>query len=135
MFRRRPGEGASRERRCAQAGLAVLLMAAAPLPSLAGQAGPHKLTGAQIRRQIIGKEVTDGFHWRQAFLPNGVLEGVSLGRPERGSWRIAGDRLCTRTRLDGDACYEIWRSGDQVHFRITADVERYSGRLQGVSRK
>lgn len=135
MLRCRPGEGSSRGRLRAQAGLVAVAMATAPLPSLAGQAGPHRLTGTEIRRQIVGKEVTDGSHWRQAFLSNGVLEEVNLGRPERGSWRIAGNRLCTTTRLDGDACYEIWRSGDQVHFRITADVERYSGRLQGVSRK
>jgi hypothetical protein len=112
-----------------------MMLASSALPSLAGQTAPHKLTGAQIRRQIIGKEITDGFHWRQAFLSNGVLKFVSLGHPERGSWRIEEDLLCTRTRLDGDACYEIWRNGDQIHFRITADVERYSGRLEPLRPK
>jgi hypothetical protein len=118
---------------------AVLLGAA--ISCMAAQAwsrtadGFHQLTGAQIRQQIIGKEVTDNVHWREDFLPKGVLKQFSMGEPWRGAWWIDHDLLCTRTRYDGDACYEVWRKGAQVKFMITSDVERFSGYLEPLPTK
>ena len=82
----------------------------------------HRLTGSQIRAQLVGKTLTDDTHWRETYAPGGKLLIEEAGYPSSaGSWRIDGDRLCkVRPGVLND-CFEVWAAGEQVELRHGRD--------------
>lgn len=96
-------------------------MAAIILGAHVVHAGPamHPLSEKELRQQVIGREVTDGAHWADRYLPDGRAEGHSLGKAYVGSWTIDNDELClTRQakRLRTE-CFQVWLSGTRVEYR------------------
>ncbi len=59
-----------------------------------------RLSAAEIRKTLIGKVVTDGFHWSDQFKANGSLESIMHGRIQKGRWKVRGNgsvhELCDR---------------------------------------
>jgi len=54
-----------------------------------------KLSGAQIRAKLSGKEVTDEVHYRDVYEHDGTLRSYSMGSKKRGKWTIQGDDLAS----------------------------------------
>src|SRR5258708_17793914 len=91
----------------------------------AGFAGPdaeaeerfQRLNGSQIRIRFVGMEMTDGTHWADVFLSNGVLTTYAMGRKTTGTWRVEKDQLCVDRRKDDGDCYQVWLDGKKVELR------------------
>lgn len=85
--------------------------AAAPVQTLAPtKAAPKMLSGAAIRRAVVGHELTDGAHWGWKFKPNGRLIAEENGEQSSQRWRIQGDKLCINAGY-GELCYRASRDG------------------------
>lgn len=103
-------------------GLAVLALALAVPDRATAQQGQapdfRQLRAAQIRTRLVGRDMTDDYHWSQHFRRDGVLEVSDLGRRRVGRWRLDGDRLCLQrppeTAFD---CAMVWIRGDEIALR------------------
>jgi hypothetical protein len=116
------------------AGLAIL--AAATFGSGAAAAEKfHKLTGAQIRVNLTGMEVTDNVHWRDLYERNGSVTSTSMGRKRTGRWRVEKDQLCVEFEQEMPNCYEVLVSGKKAKlqregaFPLEVVIEPPSGRM------
>lgn len=84
----------------------------------------QKLTGAQIRAKLIGKQLTDESHWGEIYWPNGRLVSDEMGNKRIGSWRILKDQFCKIYPDDiGKACFDVWASGHAVQMRIPGSAD------------
>jgi hypothetical protein len=96
---------------------------------------PYKrMSGAAIRKAIVGKEITDGFHYTDQFGANGKGTFITLGRRKEGKWEIKDDQLCmvshSRTS-DAMECFELWRDGDRIQYRLPGNGPALAeGKLQ-----
>jgi hypothetical protein len=106
-------------------GLAVLL----PVQTVAAEKF-QKLTGSQIRARFVGMEVTDGTHWADVFLTNGVLTTYAMGRKSSGKWDVQKDELCVDRGKDDAGCYQVWLSGNNVELRREGSTLPMEGILQ-----
>ena len=71
-------------------GLSITLSLAGP-----AQADDYRrLSGAEIKRLIAGKAVTDEVHYMDHFGVNGVYEGVFMNKRSTGTWKVKGNQLC-----------------------------------------
>jgi hypothetical protein len=77
----------------------------------------QKLGGAQIRAKIIGMELSDGVHSRDAFEQNGALTSHAMGKKTVGKWRIQQDELCLTPAKSEEACYTVWVGGAKIELR------------------
>ncbi|ODM71868.1 hypothetical protein [Bradyrhizobium elkanii] len=94
---------------------------AASIAMLLGVDGRHafaddlkKLSGAQIRAKLAGKQFTDEVHWRDVYERDGTFRGYSMGRKSTGKWSIHGDELCLELPAPDDGCFEVTASGRRV---------------------
>jgi hypothetical protein len=95
------------------AGLSIALSLAGP-----AQADDYRrLSGAEIKRLIAGKVVTDEVHYTDHFRPNGVYEGVFMNKRSTGTWKVKGAELCITRGSEAESCDEIWRSGSKLQRR------------------
>lgn len=80
----------------------------------------HQFSESEIRQKIVGKVVTDGAHWSDHYLPDGRVDGHSLGKRYTGTWRIEDGQLCTtrqRKKALQTECFEVWGAGTQIEYR------------------
>ncbi len=96
------------------AALAALAMA---LGAKARADDDQRLSGAEIKRLITGKVVTDEVHYTDHFRANGVYEGVFMNKRSTGTWTVKGAELCVIRKSEAESCDEIWRSGLKLQRR------------------
>jgi hypothetical protein len=77
----------------------------------------RRLSGAEIKRLIAGKAVTDEVHYTDHFRPNGVYEGVFMNKHSTGTWKVKGNQLCIIRGSEEENCDELWRSGSKLQRR------------------
>jgi hypothetical protein len=84
-----------------------------------------KLSGAQIRAQFTGMQLTDGAHWGENYHPGGRLVAEEDSQQKAsGTWQVKNDRLCTDFGKNmGSRCYEVWMSGRKVELRMPGSSE------------
>lgn len=105
------------------AAAAGLLLGAAWLGAVAAaepqRDGFRRLSATEIRARVVGREITDDFHWGEYYRGDGVLVLTDMGRRSLGRWRIERDRLCRRRdpAATGYECFQVWVSGDEVSLR------------------
>lgn len=77
------------------------------------------LTAAEIRQSLIGKVITDEFHWRYFLKPDGAIDAIEMGRPRKGKWVIQGNQLCLEIFAGAapDECWKVVREGNGLVFR------------------
>lgn len=77
------------------------------------------LTAAEIRQDLIGKVITDGFHWSYHLKSDGSIDATEMGRSRKGKWVIQGKQLCLAIFAGAapDECWEIVREGKALIFR------------------
>lgn len=71
----------------------------------------RKLSGAKIRANFVGMQLTDEVHYRLVFEREGTLRGVAMGVKKRGKWTIDQDQLCLYLQEPDDGCYDVTISG------------------------
>ena len=105
-------------------GLHILGIAAlAALPMLCSNAvcakaeEARRLSGAEIKRLIVGKAVTDEVHYTDHFRLHGVYDGVFMNKRSTGTWRVKGAQLCVTRGSEEESCDELWRSGSRLERR------------------
>ena len=97
----------------AVAGLAIALSGAEP----ASADESRRLSGAEIKRLITGKAVTDEVHYTGHFRRHGVYEGVFMNKHSTGTWAVKGAQLCITRGSEQENCDELWRSGSKLERR------------------
>lgn len=116
---------------------AMLLTLVGVLPSpAAGAPEFRRLRTEQIRGRIVGRDITNDFHWTEHYRRDGVLVATDLGRSRSGQWKIERDMLCLARKPNaGFDCFQVWVSGDEVSLRAsqadqpqTAFIRRHEGR-------
>jgi hypothetical protein len=70
---------------------------------------PNFLSASEIRRTLIGHELTDGVHWSIGMAPNGRTTREENGRVGHGRWTIKDNEFC----LD-DLCHKVSKSDDLI---------------------
>lgn len=103
----------------AAAAFGILLAGTGPSgPSPAAAEEFRRLGAAEIRSRIVGRDITDDYHWSEYYRRDGALITEDLGRSRTGRWSIDGDMLCTVTeRAAPRRCWQIWAAGSEVSFR------------------
>ena len=92
----------------------------------------QKLTGAQVRAELAGMEITDEIHWRDVYERDGTVRSHSMGRRRLGKWLVRQDELCVDLgKEEAESCYEVWLSGRSVELRPSG----LGLSLKGVLRK
>ncbi|MCO6415840.1 hypothetical protein JYK14_06580 [Siccirubricoccus sp. KC 17139] len=82
----------------------------------------RRLNAAEIRTQIIGRDLTDDYHWTEYYRRDGRLEIEDLGHRKNGRWRVERDLLCTANdRASPLRCWQVWLSGSEVSLRERPD--------------
>jgi hypothetical protein len=119
MAAARPVRMASRGTAPWGAALTVYLVGAA-LPWASSEAAEfRRLRTEQIRARIVGRDITDDFHWTEHHRRDGALVSTDMGRRRTGRWKIERDMLCqARVPGAGFDCFQVWVSGDEVSLRI-----------------
>jgi hypothetical protein len=82
----------------------------------------HKLTGAEIRANLAGMEVTDNVHWHDLYERNGSVTSTSMGRKRTGKWRVEKDQLCVEFEKEMPNCYEVLVSGKKAKLQREGTV-------------
>ena len=77
----------------------------------------RRLSGAEIKRLIAGKVVTDEVHYTDHFRAKGVYEGIFMNKRSTGTWAVKGTKLCITRESEAESCDEIWRSGAKFQRR------------------
>ena len=83
-----------------------------------GEGGFRKLTQAQIRAQLAGREVTDGVHWAEQYMRDGTFKAFHMGKATTGRWYARDGELCLEGATRERECKEVWLSGAKVEFRV-----------------
>ena len=114
----------------------LLCLAIGAVANLPATAAPTftQLSGREIVSRFSGMEFTDGVHWAYTFERGGRVSFTSMGRAGSGKWRVNGNQLCY-DRQRGEACFEVWVSGNQVQLRRPRSELSEDGVLQNPDRK
>lgn len=86
------------------------------------------LTGAQIRADFTGKQLTDEVHYRLVYEQDGTLRSYSMGVKKIGKWRVEKDELCLDLGEADDGCYRVTLSGERIELVPTG----LGGPLDGI---
>jgi hypothetical protein len=100
----------------------MMLSLSSPPHARAEDARFVRIKAAEIRKVFLGREFSDEVHWVQRYLPDGRLEGASMGRKITKRWSIKDDTLCI-TDDRGEDCREVWKAGSKVEPRRWGDDE------------
>lgn len=96
--------------------LARLLLPLCALPAMAQlptefPSGATPITAELFAEQAAGKSFrgvrADGVDVRMDFAKDGGYTAYSRGRSVRGTWRIAGDKLCTDMVVETSTCNDV----------------------------
>ena len=74
----------------------------------------RKLSGAQIRAKLSGREVTDQVHYREVYERDGTFRSYAMGSKKRGKWTVQGDDLCVDLPEPDGGCFVVTASGQNV---------------------
>ena len=98
----------------ASVALAGMILAQGP----AEAADFRRLRAEQIRTHVVGRDITDDFHWTEHYRRDGVLVFDDMGRRRGGRWKIERDMLCLARETGGAFnCFQVWASGAEVSLR------------------
>ncbi len=102
-----------------------VLACAAGIAGVAAEEAFKRLSGAQIRAQFTGMQLTDGAHWGESYQPGGrLVTEEDRQQKATGTWQVKNDRLCTDFGKDmGRRCYEVWMSDTKVELRMPGSSE------------
>jgi hypothetical protein len=100
-------------------GAVALPLAGVALPWAQAEAAEfRRLRAEQIRARVVGRDITDDFHWTEHHRRDGVLVLSDMGRRRTGRWKAERDMLCqARGPGAGFDCFQVWVSGDEVSLR------------------
>jgi hypothetical protein len=100
--------------------VALILGLGLALP-LSGQAADtfRKLKDAEIRARLADMEITDGVHWAEQYMRDGMYKAYHLGKPSKGKWYAKDGELCLEDGKAEPDCREVWISGSKIEFRGT----------------
>jgi hypothetical protein len=116
--------------------LAIVLATAGTIVSGAAAAEKfQKLSGAQIRAQLAGMEITDEVHWADVYGRDGTLTTFSMGNKSVGKWSVRNDELCHDRGKEFNGCYQVWVSGKKVELRREGSSLPLEGVLQPPARR
>lgn len=87
------------------------------------------LRGPEIRRAFLHHRFANGSHYAWTYRADGSIDGISLGKPLRGRWRIVGNLLC-QTLDSPEACSTVERDGSQVRLRREGLAVEVRGALE-----
>jgi hypothetical protein len=109
--------------------IAVALMAVT-LNAIAADKDRGTLRGEALTYSFTNQDFGDGVHFAYQFLGRGELQGMNMGKPAQGRWRVAGNELCWRwaKSKDPEECYEVRRQGPRVRLFLDGQ-EVLSGNL------
>jgi hypothetical protein len=93
----------------------------------------RKLSGAQIRARLSGKEITDEVHWREVYERNGTVRSYAMGKKWIGKWTVQGDDLCLDLPEPEGGCFEVTASGNHMVMTPTGLGSPADGVLQDIS--
>jgi hypothetical protein len=116
---RREGCGDHSTRGSGRAPTAAMLAGATLLVAMPASAQEfRRINGAEIRAQIVGRDITDDYHWTEYYRRDGVLVVDDLGHRKNGRWAVERDTLCTANdRAARLRCWQVWISGSEVSLR------------------
>lgn len=100
---------------------AVLLVVAT---ATAAETKLRKLNAGEVRQTLIGKVISDGYHWRYHLKENGLIDGTELARSRKGRWHLEGSRLCIVITAGAapDECWDVMREGKKLVLGINGSV-------------
>ena len=76
------------------------------------------LSGAQLKKLIVGKTVRFQRGSRATYKTDGTYRFRGNGRNNRGNWRISGNKVCiTFTNVDFIRCDQYVKDGDNYSLR------------------
>jgi hypothetical protein len=78
-----------------------------------------RFSAAEFRQRFSERTVGDEAHWSWRFARDGAVDAMDLGKTRRGIWRFSRGELCLEFTERGKPtsdCYEVWLSGNKVHF-------------------
>jgi len=85
------------------------------------------LSEKEIRARVIGKDITDSFHWVTYLRSDGALLITDeMRRKSTGIWKIQNNKLCLSNpsgkSLD---CNEVWMTGKNIRLRAHKQEETF----------
>ncbi len=98
-------------------------------------AAERKLTADEIADALTGNTVEGLWGetaYKSYFDPGGFTLYQPEGRPpDRGKWRVDGEnhRYCSHWERTGWSCFDFYRDGDRIIWRIPAGGTRYPSTL------
>lgn len=114
--------------------LGLLLALSVCAAGAAGQDAQWRLVrGKALQELFADQDLGDGVHYAYQFHRDGRLTGMNMGKPERGTWKVASSELCYvwSRRKSEEECYEVRRRGNEVRlFRY--GYEAFSGSLTPI---
>ena len=93
----------------------------------------QKLSGAQIRANFAGMQLTDEVHYRLVYERDGRLRSVAMGVKKRGKWVVDKDQLCLYLQEPDDGCYNVALSGETFTLTPAGLGSALDGILQPIS--
>jgi hypothetical protein len=114
-----------------------LLLSCIPFAGVSSAAGSENtwraVRGSELQALFANQELGDGVHFANQFYRDGRLTGMNMGKPARGTWKVAGRELCwTWIKPESnEECYEVRQRWREV--RIFLDgYEAFSGTLTPI---
>lgn len=104
---------------------------------VASAAGSEKawraVRGSELRALVAGQELGDGVHFANQLYRDGRLTGMNMGKPARGTWKVAGRELCWiwTKPASPEECYEVRQRGHEVRMFLDG-YEAFSGTLTPI---
>jgi hypothetical protein len=68
----------------------------------------RRLSGAEIKRVVTGKVVTDDVHYTDRFQRGGKYVGVFMNKRRTGAWDVKDDKLCITLGSEPPNCDAFW---------------------------
>jgi hypothetical protein len=104
--------------------VALAVLSLASVADVSAEDKFHRLKVSEIKAVVIGKSVTDEYHWEDTFIADGSLSGHQLGNAQTGSWKLnKSGEICVvratshKPKDDEPDCVEIWMRGNEVQYR------------------
>lgn len=109
---------------------AIILTISSPALGASPQSdGFRRLSAPQIVQAFAGKSFSDDTHFSFRYRPNGLIEGMSMGRKVMDKWKVEDNRLCVTDRF-GETCYAVWKKGEAVKLAVDGTDVVVDGFLQ-----
>lgn len=113
------------------------LLSGIAFAGMSSAAGSEKawrmLWGSNLQALFADQELGDGVHFANQFYHGGRLTGMNMGKPARGTWKVAGRELCWIwiKPASKEECYEVRQYGHEVRMFLDG-YESFSGTLTPI---